>query len=281
MGIELVVATIDDKMEGVCFVLPNNVEINKGKISFVWLFHLATRPSAKNLGAFLIYAIISMYPSIMCIGVSPQSERLFKILNWEKYTTIWRCVHPINLNALFAYHQDRITSPLKKRLLTLISLIYHPLMRLIEFVLGFFAKSTALSDSDLNHIESLESASPFVSNKRSILNSYLPIFQCKSKNGSRLEVIQISEAGRITEDSYKGIQRVCAHAAMWKKMRKNAATFTEYIITQPQDKISAILLGYVPLPLPIYYTDRTGSLSKIIDQIPQMNYSFLNTDKII
>ena len=121
LGVELVMARENQRVEGVCFVLPVERQFQGATISWVHLFQLATRPEAGNLGALLMFRLMTLYPTILSLGVTDMAERMYQVLKWKRYDQVWRGVHPINLARMLDDYGDRIRSPWQRRALRMLA----------------------------------------------------------------------------------------------------------------------------------------------------------------
>lgn len=75
-------------------MLPCRVENGADSVEWVSLFQLATRPETKNIGGIMMLKIMSTYPAVIGLGVTPDAEALYKALRWHCYADVWRGVHP-------------------------------------------------------------------------------------------------------------------------------------------------------------------------------------------
>src|SRR5450756_106761 len=137
LGVELVVAEENGRMEGVCFVLPASGELDGERIDWVYLFQLATRPEAGNIGGMLMWRIMSLYPAILSMGVTDVAERMYQVLRWKRYDNVWRGVHPLRLSRMLEDYGGRIASPWRLRALRALACAYDLLAPPLEALLGW------------------------------------------------------------------------------------------------------------------------------------------------
>jgi hypothetical protein len=262
--VELVVAEENGRMEGVCFVLPANGELDDKPISWVYLFQLATRPEAGNIGGMLMWRIMSLYPAILSMGVTDVAERMYQVLRWKRYDNVWRGVHPLKLSRMLEDYGGRIASPWRLRALRALACAYDLLAPPLEALLSWGVSCRVWKPAG----EQLS--------KKDVVASYLEWFRTP-----QVEAVDAGGAGRIAGGAGLGLAALRQHAALWRALRRRDAKFCEMLLVSPAAKRRARCLGYVPLAMPAWYWDKSGVLEKWLAGLPQREFSFLDTDKIV
>jgi len=77
------------------------------------------------------------------------------------------------------------------------------------------------------------------------------------------------------------LQGFLAHATLWRALRKNQGSFSEYIATSQIKKRQAYYWGYMPLKSPIYYYDKNKILGDYFNNLNQNKFSFASGDKLL
>jgi len=270
LGVELVVAEENGRMEGVCFVLPASDEVDGARLDWVYLFQLATRPEADKIGGMLMWRIMSLYPAILSMGVTEVAERMYQVLRWKRYDNVWRGVHPICLSRMLDDYGDRMASPWRLRALRALACVYDLLAPPLEALLGWGVPCRAWKPG----------GEPAIFRKKDVVASYLAWLRAQH-GGTSVEAVDAGGAGRIAGDAGLGLAALRQHAALWRALRRRGAKFCEVLLASPAAKRRAWRLGYVPLAMPAWYWDKTGALEKWLASLPQREFSFLDTDKII
>lgn len=266
LGVELVVAEENGRMEGVCFVLPASGELDGELTSWVYLFQLATRPEAGNIGGMLMWRIMSLYPAILSMGVTDVAERMYQVLRWKRYDNVWRGVHPLRLSRMLEDYGGRIASPWRLRALRALACAYDLLAPPLEALLCWGVPCRAWKPAGEHG----------ASSKKHVVAGYLEWF-CTQQ----VEAVDAGGAGRIAGNPGLGLAALRQHAALWRALRRRGAKFCEMLLVSPAAKRRAWRLGYVPLAMPAWYWDKTGALEKWLAGLPQREFSFLDTDKIV
>ena len=291
LGVELVVAEENGRMEGVCFVLPASGELDGEPISWVYLFQLATRPEADKIGGMLMWRIMSLYPAILSMGVTDIAERMYQVLRWKRYDNVWRGVHPLRLSRMLEDYGGRIASPWRVRALRALAFAYDLLAPPLEALLSWGVPCRAWKPAGelaadgrrkrLLHNQESEAcgcggAGIQTASKKDIVAGYLEWFRTQ-----HVEAVDAGGAGRIAGTPGHGLGALRQHAALWRALRRRGAKFCEMLLVSPAAKRRAWRLGYVPLAMPAWYWDKTGVLEKWLAGLPQREFSFLDTDKIV
>lgn len=270
LAVELVVAEENGRMEGVCFVLPSAGELDGKRIEWVQLFQLATRPESGNIGGMLMWRIMSLYPAILSLGVTDVAERMYQVLRWKRYDQVWRGVHPICMRHMLADYGDRIPSAWKRTALGALATLYDLAAPPLEALLGWGIPCSVGTDS------SVPCGQSSLSSKKDIVAAYLDWFRAPE-----LEAANAAGAARIAGNPRLEFSALRQHAALWRALRRGGAKFCEVLLTSPAAKQRAMRLGYVPLAMPAWYWDKSGTMEKWLASLPQREFSFLDTDKIL
>jgi hypothetical protein len=269
LGVELVLVREQNRIDGVCFVLPANVEAVDGWIPCVWLFQLAMRRGKENLSTFLILRIMKAYPVVLTIGVTREAERLYRVLKWNCYPSVWRAAHPIDLCRLAEDYRDRLR-PWQQRLLAAGGVFYNFAARIVEFLL---AGSASLPDP------TALPAGPLQDKLRAIA-TYLPLFAAGRADG-RVQTVALYGIGRIVQDEAKGWRALRSHTRLWRQLRSRDVKLCEMLVASEQAKTRARWLGYLSMPMPIWYWDPAQSLAQHLEPFVGTGLSFLHTDKVL
>jgi hypothetical protein len=264
LGVELVVAEENGRMEGVCFVLPSGGELDGERIEWVYLFQLATRPESGNIGGMLMWRIMSLYPAILSMGVTDVAERMYQVLRWKRYDKIWRGVHPICLARMFEDYGSRIQHTWQRHALRIIAAVHDLVVPPMETLLGWGVPCPVWKPG----------GEP--TGKREVVAGYLEWLRAPT-----LEAVNAGGAGRIAGNPRLDLSALREHAALWCALRRDGAKFCEVLLPSPAAKRRAWRLGYIPLSMPAWYWDKTGELAKWLTSLPQREFSFLDTDKIL
>ena len=276
LGIELVLVKENKQIQALCFVLPDKYYYAGEERRFVWLFDMIADPKAKNLGSFMLLRIMNWYPSTMCIGVTEAAARLYQALRWNKYDNIWRCVRPVKLMGMFERYHGRLEPSLRNLLLKMMAPCYDALMFLVEACIS-------------SHL-SINQSAPF-SRKKSrlqrdnefklnIVSSYLDILTIDEEDHS-LEAVIIYGIGRIVYNDFHGFRRFLAYLRLQQIVRKKNVLLLEYLTTCPENKRKALLYGFIPIKIPIYYWDKNNQLDEFFKKLDDHNFSFGSCDKIL
>jgi len=268
LGVELVVARNEEGLQAVCLVLPDTFTVAQKTGKFVWLFETAANKAMPGVGGLVLYRIMNWYPAIACIGVSEEAEPLYGALRWKRHDRVWRCVHPISLKGTAAQYRSRLGSDWKRHLVTAASVLYDPLVAAWEALCGF---GLAVSDkpdgqSSLARVR--------------LASSYLNVYRTLCR-GKVLEVVERGGAGRVVLDQLKGLDRLRGHAAMWRKLRDRNIPVNEFVATSWKAARRALLLGYLPIRMPIYYWEKTPTLGAWLEDLERTEFTFASCDKIL
>jgi hypothetical protein len=264
LGVELVVAEENGRMEGVCFVLPSGGELDGERIEWVYLFQLATGPESGNIGGMLMWRIMSLYPAILSLGVTDVAERMYQVLRWKRYDQVWRGVHPICMARMLEDYGDRIQTAWQRHALRGLALVHDVAAPAWEALLGWGVPCQVWNPA----------GEP--TGKQEIVAGYLEWFRAPS-----LDAVNAGGAARIAGKPRLEFSALRQHAALWRALRRRGAKFCEVLLTSPAAKQRAKRLGYAPLAMPAWYWDKSGALGKWLACLPQREFSFLDTDKIL
>ena len=228
MGVELVVLRDANRaMQCVGFLLPAELEASSEKLTWHYMFQVASRPGVAGAGGLLVRQIMQWYPAIFGMGITPDAEKLYKLFRWQPFEGFWRAVHPINLGRSLNDYGNRIEKPWLRTVLQLCSGFYDALSVPLELLLSLG-----------------RSAQPWAgeSGKAAVLGTYVGLFQI-----GPLAAADIGGVGRLF--TQPGVGSLSQHAALWRVLRRRGAKFCEVLIANERLRRSAILRGYVPLPL--------------------------------
>ncbi len=264
LGVELVVAEENGRMEGVCFVLPSGGELDGERLDWVYLFQLATRIEAGNIGGMLMWRIMGLYPAILSMGVTDVAERMYQVLRWKRYDKVWRGVHPVCLGRMMNDYGDRIRSTGRRRALRALAAIYDTVAPPLEALFSVGLRCSVWKPG----------GEPGC--KKEIVAGYLEWLRA-----GKLEAADAGGASRIAGDPRLRLTALREHIALWRALRRRRAKFCEVLLASPEARRRAWRLGYVPLAMPAWYWDKTGALEKWLAGLSQREFSFLDTDKIV
>ena len=279
LGVELVLAQENEELLGVAFLLPDKYQSTTQEHNFVWLFRVFSRPQAKNLGALMLLKIMNWYPVIMGIGITPVAAKLYQTLRWKQYDQVWRCVHPIKLKKMVEQYTDRLGGFWKVKFFKTIGWGYELVSSLAESLINSRYAAEQKTPRFLKELETLPNDS-HLERKLKIVSSYLTLYRI-TKGDKALEAFAIMGIGRIVRDDFQGLKRFLAHVKLWQDLRKNDASFSEYIATSERDKSQAYYCGYIPLRMPIYYWDKHKILDDYFINFATSNFNFASCDKLL
>ena len=260
LRVELVVLRdANQAMQCVGFLLPSEIEVSGEKLTWHYMFQVASRPGVAGAGGLLIRQIMQWYPTIFGMGITPDADKLYKLFRWQPFEGFWRAVHPINLGLALSDYGNRIDIPWLRVALQLCSGLYDALSVPAELLLSLG-----------------RSAQPWTgeSGKAAILGTYLGLFRF-----GPVAAGDIGGVGRLFTQPDVG--SLSQHAALWRVLRRRGAKFCEVLISSEQLRHSAILRGYVPLPLQVWCWDKQGVLARAIPVLKQQGMTFLDTDKTV
>ena len=260
MGVELVVLRdTNHAMQCVGFLVPAELELNGEILAWHYMFQVASRPAVAGAGGLLIRQIMQWYPAIFGMGITPDAEKLYKLFRWQPFEGFWRAVHPIHLRRSLNDYGNRIEKPWLLTALRLCSGLYDALSVPIELALSLG-----------------RSARPWAGEcgKSAILGTYLGLFRM-----GPLAAGDIGGIGRVFTQA--DIGSISQHAALWRVLRRRGSKLCEMLITNEQLRHSAILRGYVPLPLQVWCWDKQGVLARAIPVLRRRGMTFLDADKTV
>ena len=277
LGVELVLAQDGEDIQGVCFVLPDAYTDKDQSQDFVWLFQLYVIPESRNLGALMLMRMMSWYPAIMCTGVTEEAGEIYSALRWEHYDDIWRCIHPVDLNRMAEAFEGRITSGWQRATLFLFGVIYTPVLRFFEVLVGRDVTVEILGGEVDRHEEDRSVDS--IEAKLGCVANYLEVIRIR-RGHHVLTAVVLGGMGRIVEDRSTGWNRVKVLCRLWLELRKKGAMLSESIASSEKQRRAAIWFGSFPLRMPIYYWDKENRLGSFFSQIEGMNFTYSDCDKI-
>ncbi len=262
MGVELILARQEGRLDGVCFALPCRFEAQAGPIEWVSIFQLATRPETKNLGGLMMMKIMSTYPAVVGMGVTAEAELLYKALRWGCYPDVWRGVHPVDLRRMAADYGNRMRG-WQRAAVAVVAGIYNAVCRPLEAVLASGAPTRRMQGGQSNRAE--------------LIATYSDVFV----SGDALQVVNTAGIGRILNPAAEGLGTLSQHARVWRELRLRGAKFCEVLLASDGAKRRAQRLGYVPLRMPLWYKERNGMVSRLLQVLQRDEISFLHTDKSV
>lgn len=273
LGVELLVARRGGRTVGACFVLPERYFVTAYQPrEFVWLFDFAALPEARSAGSSLLLKAMRWYPNLMVVGVTKKAAALYEALKWKRCDALWRCVHPLDVaGVLNAYPRSersaawgaiRAAAPLFKA----VSLAIES----AESHLGG-SGCFVMSEQTKNSIDSARFRAAA---------EYLPSVSVGNGNGELL-AIERAAIARILVDGIRGLSRLRAHVLIWKHMRARGAYLCEYVASSRRAALLGLLLGYVPLRMPLYYRDINGELESYITSLRARQFGFCSCEKIL
>lgn len=260
MGVELVVLRDANRtMQCVGFLSPAELELSGEKLTWYYMFQIASRPEVAGAGGLLVRQIMQWYPTIFGMGITPDAEKLYKMFRWQPFEGFFRAVHPINLGLLLNDYGNRIDKPWLRTALQLCSGLFDALAVPVDLVLSLGRPAQPWAGD---------------SGKAAILATYVGLFQIGS-----ISAADMGGVGRLLTQPDAG--SLSQHAALWRALRRRGAKLCEVLISNEQLRRSAILRGYVPLPLQVWCWDKQGVLRRAIPVLKQRGMTFLDTDKTV
>jgi len=267
LGVELVVARSGDRMDGVCFVLPCRFTLNGDVIEWASLFQLATRPETRNIGGLMMMRIMHLYPTAVAMGVTDEATKMYVALRWKRYDHVWRGVHPIDMKRFAADYGERFPAEWQRRSLRVIAGAYNVMAGLGEMLLSLGVRCHKWD----------EDAAPALREKGATIASYFPMFRCGCSTG----VVDAGGTGRVLNSFGGGWGGLREHARAWRELRARGAKLCEVLASSPEARTRLVRLGYVPVPMPMWYVEKNGMGGKLIAALRQNEVSFFHTDKSI
>lgn len=280
LGVELVIARDEYTIQAVCFVLPDVIRTEGRDLECVWLFQLASRREARNVGGLMLYRIMSWYPVILTIGVTEEARRIYEVLKWNHYDRVWRCVHPISVTGLLHQYKSRLQNGWKRGAMKMAGFVYDPAMNLMELILGCGVRVEKwlplYSDEALVGDRSSARRGEILG----LVSGYLDVHRVLL-NGKALDVVETAGVGRVVRDQLHGFDRLRAHARMWRVLRGRDVRFTELPATSKEAASLAVVCGYFPLRMPIYFWDRSQRIQLWLMGLEKAEFGFASCDKIL
>jgi hypothetical protein len=258
LGVELVVARHEGRMQAVCFALPVEHLLDGEPVKWVYLFQLANRLEGPGVGGLLLLQIMKIYPAIVSMGVTSDMDRLYPVLKWKRHESVWRGVHPVSLARTLADYGPRLAHPWQRRLLRWVAHLYDRVSPVAEWLLSMGAPITR---------ESLGQG------RRGVVADYLEFWR-----SGQLEMVDVDGIGRVAGSGWASWRQ---HAALWRLMRRRGVKLCEMLLLSQAAKWRALGCGYVPLPMSTWYRDTSGTLDRIMPRLQDLGVSFLDTDKIV
>ena len=279
LGVELVLARDGVETQGVCFVLPDRFPGPDGEREFVWLFQLFSRPEAKSSGALMLYRIMNWYPAIMCIGVTGEGGKIYESLGWSRYDRVWRCVHPIDLSRMVDQYRNRLEGGWRSSACRAVGRVYGPGMRVLESFLSSRIEGGGV-EPDPSRIAEVRRPLPTDPGSRlGVVSNYLKTYQVGSAGGALMGV-EIGGVGRVVQDESRGPARLRVHAKMWQALRRDGVVAAECLATSRGARRRALLTGYLPVRMPIYYWDKQNRFSSFFRTLEASGFGFGSCDKV-
>lgn len=263
LGVEVALVRREDRMEAVAYLLPSSIETPEGRVEWVYMFQVAARIEAPGAGALLIRQVMKWYSAILGIGITPDAVRIYQAFKWTHYRDLWRLVHPLRLDRMIEDYGSRLGTPWKRGILGAMAGVYDFAGGAVETILAAGA--------------SCEPWKPAASEiKASAVSEYLPLYR-----SGELTAVNVGGAGRIGNPPASGLGSLRQHAALWRQMRRDGLKFCEMLIPTPELLQRAKRLGYWPVPLPVWYWDKNGTMAPVLEQLGSGRISFLETDKVV
>ncbi len=231
----------------------------------VWPFQVAMREGRENLAPFLLLHLAKTYPVALAIGITPRMEKLYQALKWKCYPDLWRAVHPIELGRMAEDYRDRL-KPWQRTALGASGVFYNAVWRVLEMLLASAPVPGPPQPEPGPLARKLELILPYAAGVQA--------------DRGRLQAVELYGVGRIVRDAAvpDGLRH---HARLWRELRRRRAKFCEFLVASPEDRRRARWLGYVCLPLPLYYSDPGQRLGQWFGEYVRSGFTFLNTDKVL
>jgi hypothetical protein len=258
LGVELVVARHERRMQAVCFALPVEHVLDGQQVKWVHLFQLASRREGPGVGGMLLLQIMKIYPAIVSMGVTPAMDRLYPVLKWKRHESVWRGVHPLSLARTLGDYGTRLGTPWQRRVLGWVAVVYDAASPLVEWLLATGATGTRGAAEG---------------GRKGAVASYLELLR-----SGELEMVDVDGIGRVAGGGWASWRR---HAALWRAMRRRGVRFCEMLLLSDQAKHRALWRGYVPVAMSTWYRDPSGVLDRVMPRLEELGLSFLDTDKIV
>jgi len=269
LGVELVVARDGGRMDGVCFALPCRYELGGETVEWASLFHLATRPETKNIGALMMMRLMSLYPAVVSIGVTDEATRLYVALRWKRYDGLWRGVHPVDMKLMAAAYVDRLHQPWQRFAFRALSGVYN--------VAGSLAEAALSWGVPCRQWEPSSTPDSRLAAKGALMATYLGMFS----SGKRTSFVDWAGVGRGLNSFPEGWGGLREHARIWREFRRRGVKLCEVLATTPEAKVRLLRLGYVPMAMPMWYVDKNGMAGKLIEALKRNEISYFHLDKSI
>ncbi len=263
LGVEVAVVRRERRMEAVAYLLPSSLETPQGRVEWVYMFQVAARLEAPGAGALLVRQVMKWYPAILGIGITPDAVRIYQAFKWTHYRDLWRLVHPLRLDRMMQDYGGRLAKPWLHGVLSAMSDVYNFAAVVIDAVLAGGAECSAWKP-------------PEGHTKAAAIAEYLPLYQAGD-----LVAANVGGAGRIGSPPASGLGSLRQHASLWRQMRRDGLKFCEMLIPTPDLRQQARGLGYWPVSLPVWYWDKNGIMTPVLEQLGSGKISFLETDKVV
>ena len=272
LGVEVLVARRSGQTVGACFVLPERYAAASESCDFVWLFDFAVSPEGRGAGTSLLVKAMKSYPNIMVIGVTKPAAALYEGLKWKRFDALWRCVHPLDLGGMLNAHAAAQKGPARHA-----ARLAAPVYNTVGSLLDFGARRGGNTLSVKPGLQGMRRADD---ERLRAVTAYLPSVSVRNGSG---EVAAVQRAGtaRIVADEIRGFSRMRAHVMVWAHMRSRGAYLCEYLTTSKARALLSMLLGYLPIRMPIYYRDTNGALESYIQSLPDRQFTFSSCEKIL
>jgi hypothetical protein len=269
LGVELIAAREGDRLQGVCFALPCRYEFDGDLVEWVNLFQLATRPETKNIGALILMRIMSLYPTVVSLGVTEEATRMYVALRWKRYDEVWRGVHPIDMKRMADDYGERLQEPWKRGALRALAGVYNVCASPVEAALG--------AGVPCGRWDPASARSAQLREKGTVVGAYFPLLRC----GGSTRFVDAGGTARVLNSYRDGWGGLREHARMWRELRRRGAKLCEVLATTAAAKDRLLRLGYAAVPMPMWYQDKNGMGAKLIAAMQRNEVSFFHTDKSI
>jgi hypothetical protein len=254
-GVELVALLENGAPQAVSFLLP--VEL-PGGFRCRFQFQMVARADKPGAGGLLMRQTMRVGGPVVGLGITPEAERLHAALRWKQIKHVWRGVHPLHAAKLVEDYAHRLPQGVPGSVWKAGAAAYNAVAGWAEWLLAGGkrgGKATSLPP--------LLEARP-----------HLPVVEA-----GRLRAVDVGGIGRLLAPPSQG--SLPEHAAIWRGLRQNGATAVEVLIVNEMERQAALRRGYLALPLELWYWDPQNRVADAIEAARAMNWSFLETDKVI
>lgn len=254
-GVELVVLLEDGDPQAVSFLLP--VEL-PGGFQCRFQFQMVARADKPGAGGLLMRHSMRVGAPLIGLGITPEAERLHMALRWKQIRGVWRGVHPLNAGRLVEDYAHRLPKQVPGSVWKAGALVYNAMAGGTEWMLaGGKAAQTPTSLPPLMEAR-----------------GHLPAFAA-----GPLRAVSVGGIGRLLNPPSAG--SITEHAAIWRALRRHGATAAEVLIVSEAERSAALRRGYLAMPLELWHWDPQGRVEAAIEAARTLNWTFLETDKVI